>query len=228
MAWHPHAHFRREFLVYCPCHKGVVAADMFGTNRLYDIALNDYSGLGTGLERCDYPSNFRGHKWPGIASMPLSTWSAYEAVCFLDDDVAIDTDRLNRLFRAGQALGLSLWQAALERAADSFGTHPHLFRRSGCHVRVVQFVEVMMPVFSKAALATCYPSFTESQSGYGLDLLWPKLLGNQGIAVIDAISAKHTRETESASWVMPNGKTPGQECQELVERHGLEQWAYRV
>jgi hypothetical protein len=49
---------------------------------------------------------------------------------------------------------------------------------------------------SKFALRLLFESFTITESGWGLDLLWPRLLGypKDKIAVIDKIVIEHTRE----------------------------------
>jgi hypothetical protein len=70
----------------------------------------------------------------------------------------------------------------------------------------VPLVEIMMPVFVHEALLAVWQTFSESQSGYGLDLLWPKVLKNKGLAVVDCVQARHIGPVNSGSWRMPNGK----------------------
>ena len=62
-------------------------------------------------------------------------------------------------------------------------------------LRYVDFVEIMCPVFSTRALRVCRGSFRDSVSGFGLDHLWPALLGGarSRIAIIDSVGVIHTR-----------------------------------
>jgi hypothetical protein len=207
----------KEHLVYLPSNRGRIAADLWGPDRTYDVAINDYTGTAR-PDGPEYSFALVGHKWPVIAAL-AELFSRYEAVCFLDDDVEIDTARLNGLFRIGRVLELNLWQAALTR--DSVGTHPPLFQAPGSYARAVPVVEIMMPVFSRAALAVCQESFCESESGYGLDFWWPHLLQHQYLAVIDAIPARHRRPIGSAGWKLANGLTPQEECRQLVRKYNL-------
>jgi hypothetical protein len=216
----------RDCLVYLPSNRGKIAADLWAPDRDFDVAINDYTGTAPPCQGgAEHAFAVKGHKWPVIATMP-ELFGRYEAVCFLDDDIEICADDLSRLFRIGRVLELDLWQAALTR--DSIGTHPPLFQRDGSYVRRVPVVEIMMPVFSRAALAMCQASFCESESGYGLDFLWPRLLGDRGLAVIDCVAARHMRPIASGGWRMSNGKTPQEECRDLVRRFALRgPWYWR-
>ena len=119
----------------------------------------------------------------------------------LDDDIEANGDTLARLFKAGDALGLSLWQPALTQ--DSVHSWKHTQQVAGSFVRPVKMIEVMAPFFSRDALARCLSSFSETQSGWGLDFLWPKLLGYQGLAILDALPISHHREVTSGERRMP-------------------------
>jgi hypothetical protein len=61
--------------------------------------------------------------------------------------------------------------------------------------RWVGFVEIMMPGFSTAALESLQHTLdlTETGWGWGLDSLWPKLLGYENVAILDATPVIHTR-----------------------------------
>jgi len=209
----------RPYLVYCPTLRGELAADLWAGFRLYDVALNDYSGEGKGLDRAEHRFARVGHKWPCIHANLGGLIGHYTAFCFLDEDIEIDTDRLNRLFLAGEAFGLSLWQAAL--TPDSYHSHTHLLAVNGSYLRPTGLVEIMMPCFSRQALQRVWNTLTESQSGWGLDGVWSKLLSGQCLAVVDAIQARHGRPCRSEQWTLSNGLTPEQEWYILARKYGF-------
>jgi tetratricopeptide (TPR) repeat protein len=96
---------------------------------------------------------------------------SYEYVFFPDDDLAADVETFNRIFLLADHFGLHYAQPALTH--DSFmGAWGITMENRSFLLRYTNFVEVMAPVFSRAYLQLCAPSFIENISGYGLDLLW--------------------------------------------------------
>lgn len=73
--------------------------------------------------------------------------------------------------------------------------HPITLKNEGLSFRHTNFVEIMAPLFSRQALLQCLFTFNISISGYGLDLIWPKVLGwpTDKIALFDSVSVRHTR-----------------------------------
>ncbi len=139
----------------------------------------------------------KGGKWPKIGDLVETYWDliqTYEAVWFPDDDLLADAASINRLFQLFTGLGLSLAQPAL--SDNSHYTFAGLLQRPKSFLRYVNFVEVMAPIMSQSALQRLKHTFTQSPSGWGLDSLWPQLLGdssNRQIAIVDAVSVIHTR-----------------------------------
>ena len=84
---------------------------------------------------------------------------------------------------------------------DSSSNWDELFVRPGAtEPRPVSAVEIMMPVLSRAALETIRPTLGQSISGFGLDLVWGKLVAEAGgrIAVLDEVVAAHRRPVDQA------------------------------
>jgi hypothetical protein len=56
-------------------------------------------------------------------------------------------------------------------------------------------VEIMIPGFSRSALERLLPTLDESETGWGwgLDSVWPKLLGYEDVGIIDGTPVLHTR-----------------------------------
>jgi enoyl-CoA hydratase/carnithine racemase len=93
--------------------------------------------------------------------------------------------------------------------------------------RRTTFVEIMCPIFASRALAICYPSFGESVSGWGINHVWPRLLGKHGgrLAIIDEISVTHTKALGSGilyQFLQDRGIDPTTERAEVMARHGIE------
>ncbi len=210
---------KRKWLLYCPVEGSRCLGDFWGANRLYDIAVNDWTDSGTKWENVEYAFAAPGHKWPGVQRNLSQISQQYDYYAFFDNDIEISTDEVNRLFHVGSALGLDLFQAAL--SAPSSASYKHLKQIPGSLVRMTSFVEIMMPVFSRWALERCLPSFDESESGYGLDVLWANLLGGKNMAVVDAVVASHTRPIQSAEWRLSNGLSPVEEMKMLIAKHNL-------
>ena len=78
-----------------------------------------------------------------------------------------------------------------------------------------------MPFFSREALEICWPTFGENYSALGLDSIWPRLLGDGPLAVVDAVVARHTRPILSGQRVMPSGLTPQQEGDAVLQKYKM-------
>ena len=210
----------RRYLVYVPCKDGHVKAELFGDGRRFAVAMNEYSGHPITEPRAEWLFSRPGHKWQCIAANILPLIDKYDAFCFLDDDIEITTDELNRLFDAGMAHNADLWQASL--SLDSFDWWPELIHRDdSAGARKVSLVEVMMPCFSRASLVKLFSTFTENYCGWGLDLVWAKLLDGKGMFIVDDVVAKHLRPLQSGHWILPNGMTSFQDRDRVLKKYGI-------
>jgi hypothetical protein len=67
---------------------------------------------------------------------------------------------------------------------------------------LILVVEIMCPMFSNAGLKQVFSSTIDSdscRSGWGLDSVWPRLLHDGSVAVIDLVQVEHTRPPNSFS-----------------------------
>lgn len=126
---------------------------------------------------------------------PGSPLWAYDYIALPDDDLAMDLATVNRLFEHVRRYRLELAQPALWH--DSVINYPQTRRREDWTVRYVNFVELMMPVFSVAALRACLPTFSANASGFGVDYAWARLIdpSPSAIGIVDAAPVRHTRPT---------------------------------
>lgn len=136
----------------------------------------------------------KGSRWPAhhvIQRDNPALMASYDHVCFACDDLEADLATWNRLFAFCSHRGLDLAQPAIlgPISFEITAPQPRLLYRD------TTFVEVMCPVFSRRALAVCRTTFGESVSGWGLDMVWPRLLADRGwgLAIIDSICVTHTR-----------------------------------
>lgn len=144
-----------------------------------------------------YYEKVKGGKWPIVHQLISNNWSLisqYEAIWIPDDDILADANTINRMFSLFEGFDLALAQPAL--TMNSYFSHSSLLCQPDSVLRYSNFVEVMVPIFSKSALEQLKQSMGQSPSGWGLDALWPHLIDNpkhNKIAVIDAAAVIHTR-----------------------------------
>lgn len=144
----------------------------------------------------------------------------YERIWCPDDDIALDTLSINRMFAIVGQYRLQLAQPAIAAGDVSFRS----FRpKAGAVLRYSPFVEVMCPVFTRDALFRVRPTFRASRSGWGLDLAWPQFFQPCEVAILDCIHAHHTRPLasgETYARFRRLGIDPASERDEVVRQFG--------
>lgn len=206
----------RDFLVYTPAHRGDFAGDFTNPARLFDLAVNDWTGSGKfskAADQAEYKFAETGHKWPTIARL-LPRLPCYRFYAFIDEDIDVSADTLNSLFRTGELFGLQIFQGAL--SPRSHFSHDVSRVQPGSYLRATTFVEIMAPIFSAAALEKCAATFTLSELGWGLEYLWNDILRSQGMAIVDQFPITHIRPVQSNRWKNQRGETAEQECARML------------
>jgi len=164
--------------------------------RAWDLYLAPYEEIPpvAGLD-CQMGPVIPGPKWSGIRELlnGWDGWRAYDRVWMPDDDIYATQDTIGRIFEVASAVGLDLFAPALHET--SHYAHFSTMANRSFFGRWVGFVEIMMPGFSTATLETLLTTLdlTETGWGWGLDSLWPKLLGYDNVGIIDATPVIHTR-----------------------------------
>jgi hypothetical protein len=80
-------------------------------------------------------------------------------------------------------------------------------------------------MFSREALRVCAPSFSESESGWGLDWLWPTLCREAGLGplgIIDATPVRHTRPCGGELYRNNSHLDPQADATHLLRKYGLQ------
>ena len=175
-------------------------------NRNFDVALINYDyheHRGTLIGDCVYLDSFHTFKYPGIydALWDEPSLLKYDYFFMPDEDIKLSCESINTLFDKARTLNLDLCCPSIEQSDESFPSWKIFIHESGREFVATNFIEVMCPLFSKYALSQCLDTFRKSQSGWGLDIVWPKLIGDNGsnIGVIHSVVAQHTRRITGGS-----------------------------
>jgi hypothetical protein len=165
-----------------------------GAPRDWDLRLVPYQELPP-QDDCAVEAVVPGPKWWGLREVlnRWDGWREYDYVWMPDDDIRTDQATITRMFGVARELELDLFAPALHES--SHFAHFITMRNHSFYGRWVGFVEIMVPGFSRAALEALLPTLdlTETGWGWGLDSLWPKLLGYDKLAIIDGTPVLHTR-----------------------------------
>lgn len=150
----------------------------------------------------------------------------YDHFYFLDDDIEIDTRQINQLFALSKAFGAYISCAALTR--DSFCSWPFFRQEANSWCRFVGQIEVMAPLFSREALQKCLETFVANRSSWGMDSVWPKILGypEDKLVVFDKVVMRHTQPVGKGELYQKIGVDPYDEWAEIVARYGAKRQNY--
>jgi hypothetical protein len=165
--------------------------------------------------------NKKGHKWFLIYDYIVENQekiSEYDFFWFPDDDLMSNTENLNIFFNLIKENSLWLSQPSL----DGYVSYPIELKVANSKLRFTNFVEIICPAMDRNTLTKLIGSFKENESGWGLDYLWPKLLGYpiDKIAIIDTVTVTHTRPV-GGNYSGRFKKEPMTELSELFAKYGL-------
>lgn len=218
----------RDFLIYITGLKDVYSTELFGSNRLFDVAYNDYTGSHIIPEQAEYKYSINEWKYEFVKHHLLEVVLPYKAVAFLDDDIQVSTEDINRLFIIGTCLNFNIWHPAYSlECREECHNWEHIKQRKNSLFRETNLIELNATFFSQYALQKCIDTFDFNCSGIGLEQVWMKLLQpNPRNFIVDAIPMIHTRAHGMRKGVngkgypiYPNGLNWQQEV-ELVYRKG--------
>lgn len=136
----------------------------------------------------------KGFKWWLIKSFLEASselTSKYEYIWFPDDDISISTKEVNSLFSIAKEYDLWLCQPSLR----GYVSHQITLSQPDSLLRYTNFVEVMSPLMSLNTVNILKETFDINYSSWGLDGIWPYMLGNptDKVAIIDSIIMTHTK-----------------------------------
>lgn len=140
---------------------------------------------------------------------------SYDYFFFPDDDIMMDATTINALFDAMRHYNLRIAQPAL---CMSYFTWSHTLKNRYCKLRYTNFVEMMVPCFSREALQKVLFTFNENETGWGTETHWPLLINatNHDMAIIDEVNVVHTRP------IQPKGEFHNQELSTYLKKYNIE------
>lgn len=131
-------------------------------------------------------------------------WKSYAAILLIDEDLFAMPGTFSRFFQiVDQIKDFQLGAPAL--TPNSIAGHAICVQNPISRWRRVSFVESMMPCFTPEILEDLLPTFIAEETGvgWGLDLVWPKLLNYRGIYIIDETPVTHWRPALYTRSYMP-------------------------
>ena len=171
-------------------------------------------------------SDAKGMKWPALHDLLASRprlFTDYSYIWLPDDDLLTTKADVNRLFDICREYNLELAQPSL--TWSSYTSYLTTLRNAGLLLRYTNFVEVMAPVLSSALLGRALASMGGTQTGWGLDYLWPRLATDKmtGVAIIDEVSVYHSRAVGGPLYakMRSEGASPWDELRSFFRDHGL-------
>uniref|UniRef100_UPI003F9EA1D4 DUF707 domain-containing protein n=1 Tax=Rhodoblastus sp. TaxID=1962975 RepID=UPI003F9EA1D4 len=195
-------------------------------SRNYDLLLNYYAPPKEPPAPAEYVVVQSGTKVTAIDKLLAERpeiLTQYDYVLFLDDDIGLSAQDIDRLFSVMRDEKLDLAQPSL--TPDSYGSFPALYRKKDSPgFRRVNYVEIMAPAFSRRALIANKDSFSRSISGFSVDALigaqTTRLFGPT-TAVVDSVAAEHKRRIDLDGGALYRFLT-AQGIDPRVEMHVLE------
>ncbi len=192
----------------------------------FDLALVYYGDqLGRYKEDADFYFAKKGFKYWQLKEMAQQELAnllpKYDRVWLPDDDIAGDTQSINRLFYLCEKHRLKIAQPAIQNGELSFES---LRCDSRFEIRYSPYVEVMCPVLRHDALFEALPTFQESISSWGLDWIWSHRCNKRDIAIIDAVAMDHTRAIGTGALykqLAKKGITPNEELRSVRHRYRI-------
>lgn len=150
-------------------------------------------------------------------------WHDYDSIMLADDDMEPIGCTVEEMFELFERTGARVAQPALTQ--DSHFSHAITRQEAGCQWRETNFVEMGIPIFTRAALLEYLHFFAETVSGWGVDFYWSMKEVDSGrhLAILDATPVRHGRAVGAGGYYEGLRVEPGQEMREFLERQGL--WA---
>jgi hypothetical protein len=189
------------------------------TNKIQD-GVSQYSSFGYDLFTIDYETDGT-YKYHGIKNLINSKdlLNKYDYFWFPDYDVEINDLELHNLVKLAKIYNFALCQPSVSH--DSYLTWDITRHVPNSIVRESNFVEVGCPLFTQSFLKEVIWTFDINYSSWGLDYLWVSLSGNNKLGIIDLVQVQHRKPITSHTWILPNGKTPLDEMNDIIKKYNL-------
>jgi Protein of unknown function (DUF707). len=162
-------------------------------SEAYDTCLVYYGDKEGYPEESTFYKKAKGYKYHLIKDLLDESphFFEYDYIWLPDDDVAARPSDIIKLFSMMKEYQLEISQPSI---MGYYGVEVNL-HKTGSILRYTNWVEIMCPCFSSAALKICKESFKENNCGWSIEGIWNVLLGHprDKIAIIDDVIVCHTR-----------------------------------
>jgi hypothetical protein len=211
-------------LVIVACGDNSLHSDWLLGDKNFDFGFIYYGDSDEKFEEYKKQSKYnlkkKGQKWHLIYDFIKifeDEIKKYDYIWFPDDDLKTDFDSINRLFNINTDFKLNLSQPTL----DGYVSFDIERRIDESILRFTDFVEIICPIMNIKTVFKLLDTFIYNDSGWGLDFLWPKILGypENKIAIIDDVTVTHTRPVSGDYSRFK--KKPMDELTELFQKYGL-------
>jgi hypothetical protein len=184
-------------LVVLRCGDESLHPAWIGIDRNWDLAVSYFGSRDDKqFPEAKYTHRFKGGKWNGIFAFFQAYPEAlenYDLFWLPDDDIEVSCERIKTMFQTVATERFELAQPSLSNG--SYLSHLIALNNPCFVYRNVNFVELMVPVFSRKLLIKTLPLFEGTRTGFGMDYVWHRFTTDptQKVAIIDSVEVKHTR-----------------------------------
>lgn len=200
------SNFHRRNLLIFRCGNKSLHKEIYPLpkNRNWDLALLCYEDISEAdIENADFIFSGGIFKWQAFNEMQkYLDLDNYDYTCVSDDDISfLDVADIERIFEHGEKFHLDLFQPSLSQVSAGVAWNITLHHPTMAF-RNTNFVEVMIPVFSRKALRILRKYNQVAVSGYGLDVAWTLHKNNYNdfnVGVLDLVQVIHTRPIDKVN-----------------------------
>lgn len=197
----------KKSLIICPVGNPVPTMDGFDNDnhwrwdvdgRSYDTLVVNYNTSYTvPPETYDTIHFMKGMKW-AIAKKLLKTirYNQYEYIGFLDDDLLITRDAINKSLQIASGLEAKIFQLSVDKNSDC--SYNILYQNPDLMFSETNFVEVMAPFIHTSILPTIEKFWDkyDINTGWGFDSILCNIVGEKAL-VIHSHSMIHPKKPVS-------------------------------
>ena len=127
----------------------------------------------------DYAFRARGGKFQNLKKFVVQQPSFFERYSYIwvcDDDIRMSVTQINEAFAIAELLGLWIAQPAFR--PEGKNSHPlTVYAGAQCDYRIVNFVELGVPIFRRDKLAEFLEFYDGSLTGWGIDFWYMNFFG---------------------------------------------------
>ena len=165
--------------------------DWTGQNRNYDIWVTYYGNNEINYKKykeyVDFINKRKGFKFQNFYDLyNKKDLSQYDRIFILDDDIIIDTSKINQMFDISKMYNLNICAPTFTHSSKI--SHPKTKNNPKWFMRYTNYVEVNTPLFNKSALDKLMKVFDPKLVGWGIDRLAAWANNYEKIALIDHIT----------------------------------------